>query len=83
MRGAGPPRATYRDVFAVREFRVLWTSVVLSTAGDRLALVALTLLVFGQTHSPLLAAVVYAAGYLPWVIGGLFLSEVADRRPRR
>ena len=83
MRGAVPPRATYRDVFAVREFRVLWTSVVLSTAGDRLALVALTLLVFGQTHSPLLAAVVYAAGYLPWVIGGLFLSEVADRRPRR
>jgi len=78
-----PPRATFRDVLAVREFRVLWTSVVLSTAGDRLALVALTLLVFGRTHSPLLAALVYAAGYLPWVIGGLFLADVADRRPRR
>src|SRR4029077_16648931 len=26
---------------------------------------------------------VYAAGYLPWVIGGLFLAGVADRRPRR
>ena len=25
----------------------------------------------------------YAAGYLPWVIGGLFLADVADRRPRR
>jgi MFS family permease len=82
-RGAVPPRATFLDVFAVREFRVLWTSVVLSTAGDRLALVALTLLVFGQTRSPLLAALVYAAGYLPWVIGGLFLADVADRRPRR
>jgi MFS family permease len=70
-------------VFAVREFRVLWTSVVLSTAGDRLALVAITLLVFGQTHSPLLTALVYASGYLPWVIGGLFLADVADRRPRR
>ena len=78
-----PPRATFRDVFAVREFRFLWSSVVLSTVGDRLALVALTLLVYDQTGSPLLAALVYAAGYLPWVIGGLFLAGVADRRPRR
>jgi MFS family permease len=81
--GAVPPRATFRDVFAVREFRALWLSMVLSVAGDRLALVALTLLVYGRTRSPLLAAVVYAAGYLPWVIGGLFLADVADRRPRR
>jgi MFS family permease len=78
-----PPRATFRDVFAVREFRALWLSMVLSVVGDRLALVALTLLVYGRTRSPLLAAIVYAAGYLPWVIGGLFLAGVADRRPRR
>jgi MFS family permease len=83
VRGAVPPRATFREVFAVREFRVLWSSVVLSNAGDRLALVALTLLVYDRTRSPLLAALVYAAGYLPWVIGGLFLADVADRRPRR
>ncbi len=83
MTGAVPPRATFRDVFAVREFRALWLSMVLSVAGDRLALVALTLLVYGRTRSPLLAAAVYAAGYLPWVIGGLFLADVADRRPRR
>jgi MFS family permease len=78
-----PPRATFRDVFAVREFRALWFSEVLSVAGDRLALVALTLLVFQHTGSSLLAAITYAAGYLPWVIGGLFLADVADRRPRR
>ncbi|HJY99644.1 MAG TPA: MFS transporter, partial [Streptosporangiaceae bacterium] len=83
MKGAVPPRATFREVFAVREFRVLWSSVLLSTAGDRLALVALTLLVYDRTHSPLLAAAVFAVGYLPWVIGGLFLAELADRRPRR
>src|SRR5260370_19169738 len=77
------PRATFRDVFAVREFRALWCSEVLSVTGDRLALVALTLLVFERTKSPLLTALVYAAGYLPWVIGGLFLADVADRRPRR
>jgi len=78
-----PPRATFRDVFAVREFRALWFSEILSVAGDRLALVALTLLVYDRTGSPLLAAVAYAAGYLPWVIGGLFLTDLADRRPRR
>jgi MFS family permease len=78
-----PPRATFRDVFAVREFRALWLSEILSVTGDRLALVALTLLVFHHTRSPLLTAIVYAAGYLPWVIGGLFLAGVADRRPRR
>jgi predicted MFS family arabinose efflux permease len=78
-----PPRATYREVFAVREFRALWSSVILSTAGDRLALVALTLLVFDRTGSPLLTAAVYAVGYVPWVVGGLFLAELADRYPRR
>jgi MFS family permease len=76
-------RATFRDVFAVREFRALWLSLILSSAGDRLALVALAVLVYDRTRSPLLAAVTYAAGYLPWVIGGLFLADLADRRPRR
>jgi MFS family permease len=83
VKTARSPRATFRDVFAVREFRALWLSVILSAAGDRLALVALAVLVYDRTRSPLLAAVAYAAGYLPWVIGGLFLADVADRRPRR
>jgi hypothetical protein len=76
-------RATFRDVFAVREFRALWASQILSVGGDRLALVALTLLVYDRTHSPLLAAIAYAAGNVPYVIGALFLSGMADRLPRR
>jgi MFS family permease len=83
VRGAVPPRATFREVFAVREFRAVWFSQVLSVAGDRLALVALTLLVYDRTRSPLLAGLAYASGYLPWVVGGLFFSELADRYPRR
>jgi MFS family permease len=76
-------RATFADVFAVREFRALWTSNVLSIIGDRLALVALTILVYERTRSPLMAAVAYAAGYVPWVIGGLTFARVADHKPRR
>jgi MFS family permease len=76
-------RATFHDVFAIGEFRALWASYVLSAAGDRLALVALTLLVYERTRSPLLAAVAFAAGYVPYLIGALFLSGIADRLPRR
>jgi MFS family permease len=76
-------RATFRDVFAVREFRALWLSQILSAGGDRLALVALTLLIYDRTRSPLLAAIAYAAGTLPYLIGALFLSGMADRFPRR
>lgn len=76
-------RATFRDVFAVREFRALWASQILSIGGDRLALVALTLLVYERTRSPLLAAIAYAAGNVPYVFGALFLSGLADRLPRR
>lgn len=76
-------RATFRDVYAIGEFRALWASQVLSVAGDRLALVAVALLVYDRTRSPLLAAVAYAAGYVPYVIGALLLSGIADRMPRR
>src|SRR5215469_4466657 len=70
-------RATFHDVFALREFRALWTAYVLSALGDRLALVALTLLVYDKTRSPLLAAVAFAAGTLPYLVGALFLSGIA------
>ena len=76
-------RAAFRDVFAIGEFRALWASQTLSEVGDRLALVALTLLVYDRTHSPLLSAVAYSAGYVPWVIGGLALCGLGDRLPRR
>jgi len=76
-------RPSFRDVFAVPEFRALWASYVLSAAGDRLALVALTLLVYDRSKSPLLAAITFAAGFVPYLFGGMFLSGLADRLPRR
>ena len=76
------PRATFRDVFAVREFRPLFGTFLLSTAGDELARVALTVLVYQRTASPLLSALTFAIGHLPWLLGGPLLSAFADRLPR-
>jgi len=56
---------------------------VLSVAGDQLARVALTLLVYDRTHSSLLAAITFAASVVPAFIGGITLSGLADRLPRR
>jgi predicted MFS family arabinose efflux permease len=77
------PRPSYRSVFAVAEFRALWFSYILSAGGDRLALVAMTLLVYARTKSPFLAAITFASGFVPYLVGGLFLSGLADRLPRR
>ena len=76
-------RPSFREVFAHPEFRALWVSYVLSMTGDRLALVALTLLVYSRSKSPLLAAITFAAGFVPYLFGGMFLSGLADRLPRR
>ncbi len=79
----GAAQATFGEVFAVGEFRALWLAQVLSVAGDQLARVALTLLVFDRTGSPLLAAVTFAASVVPTFVGGITLSGLADRWPRR
>ena len=76
-------RATFRDVFAIREFRWLWLAYLLSIAGDQLALVALTVLVYDHTRSPLATAAAYTVGFLPWLIGGPTLAALADRISRR
>ena len=56
---------------------------MLSVGGDQLARVALTLLVYDRTHSSLLAAITFAASVVPAFIGGITLSGLADRFPRR
>jgi MFS family permease len=76
-------KTTFRDVFAVAEFRALWLAQLLSVVGDQFARVALTVLVFNRTQSALLAAVTFVASVVPAFIGGITLSWLADRHPRR
>jgi MFS family permease len=80
---ADPGKPTFRQIFANPEFRAVWLAQLLSVAGDQLARVAITVLVYDRTRSPFWTALTYAVTLLPWVVGGLALSGLADRLPRR
>lgn len=73
----------FAQVVANREFRGLWLAEALSIAGDQLAKVALAIMVYNRTQSALWSALVYAMTFLPALFGGLGLSQLADRYPRR
>lgn len=73
----------YADVFAVREFRVLFGGNVAVVLSDALRTLALSVLVYSSTHSAFLAAFAYAAGFLPQVVGGALFLSLADRLPPR
>jgi predicted MFS family arabinose efflux permease len=76
-------QATYREVFAEPRFRLLFLTRSLAIGADTLRTVALSVLIFAATGSPLLAAMTYGAAFLPQAIGGTLLGALADRaRPR-
>lgn len=75
--------ATYRDVFAVTEFRVLFGSFGVFLIGETVKMLALSVLVYERTGSGLLAALAYVTGFLPHAFGGVFLLALADRWPPR
>ncbi|MZG01645.1 MFS transporter [Streptomyces sp. SID5614] len=82
----GPPPATprgYRAVFAVAEFRAVFAAHLLSLLGVVVSELALTVLVYDLTGSPLLSALTFALGLLPYIVGGTLLAGVADRYPAR
>ncbi|MEU6132115.1 MFS transporter [Saccharopolyspora sp. NPDC047091] len=72
-------KSTYGQVFAVAQFRALFAARLLGVLADTVRSVALAVLVFGRTGSPLLTAVAFTIGFLPQAAGGLFLAAMADR----
>jgi hypothetical protein len=76
-------RASYGDVLAVGEFRVIFAADVVSMLGTIVAAVALTVLIYDQTRSAAAAASVMALSFLPYLVGGALLSAAADRLPAR
>jgi MFS family permease len=76
-------RVTFADVLRIREFRVLWLADAQSAIGDQIARIALSVLVFQRTDSALLTALAYSLTFVPAMLGGVLLSGLADRLPRR
>jgi predicted MFS family arabinose efflux permease len=77
------PKATYTMVLAEPAFRAMFGTRTLGIAAETLRILALSLLVYEQSGSPLLGALAFGAGFVPQAIGGLFLGAVADRIPAR
>ncbi|OZV79745.1 MFS transporter [Micromonospora echinospora] len=75
--------ATFRDVFAVAEFRVIFASYGVFLIGETVKMLALSVLVYERTGSGLIAALAYVTGFLPHAFGGVFLLALADRWPPR
>ncbi|MGH3001978.1 MAG: MFS transporter [Gaiellaceae bacterium] len=76
-------RTRYRDALVHAQFRALFVSQLATVAGTSVAAVALTVLVYERTASPLLSSLTFALGFVPYLLGGGVLSAVVDRVPPR
>ena len=74
---------TVRALVGNREFRGMWIGSTVSTVGDQLAAVALSLLVFERTQSAAWTALTWSLTLFPPLISGPLLGWLADRFPRR
>ncbi|MFE9478630.1 MFS transporter [Streptomyces spororaveus] len=81
--GRSAPPPGYRSVFRVREFRTVFAAHLLSVFGVVVAEISLSVLVYRATGSPLMSALTFALGFLPYVLGGTLLAGIADRHPAR
>ncbi|WP_405438409.1 MFS transporter [Streptomyces avidinii] len=81
--GRSTPPPGYRSVFRVREFRPVFAAHLLSVFGVVVAEISLSVLVYRATGSPLMSALAFALGFLPYVLGGTLLAGIADRHPAR
>ena len=73
----------YRSVLRVRGMRSVFLAHAVSMAGTVAAQVALSILIFQRTGSPLLSALVLVCSFLPYALGGIALSSISDRFPAR
>ncbi|SEC46848.1 Predicted arabinose efflux permease, MFS family [Streptomyces sp. TLI_105] len=73
----------YLAVFAVPEFRFVFVAHLFSLLGVVVSELALTVLVYDLTRSPLLSSLTFALGFLPYLLGGTLLAGLTDRLPPR
>ncbi|WP_260618353.1 MFS transporter [Streptomyces sp. WAC07149] len=77
------PAQGYRPLFRLPEFRAVFAAHLLSLLGVVVAEISLTVLVYRATGSPLMSALTFTLGFLPYALGGTLLAPLADRYPAR
>ena len=75
--------ATYREVFAGREIRVLVGTFLLRALSTTTEILGLSVLVLATTGSVFWSAVAYGIGFAPQLVGGSLFTSLADRLPAR
>jgi MFS family permease len=75
--------ATFRSVLAEPRFRALFVARTLSLTAGSLRSLALSILVFELTGSPVLSALAFGIGFLPQALGVTLLGALADLAPPR
>lgn len=75
---------TVHPVPAVRRgFRTLWSASAVSALGDGMRTVAFPLMAASLSRNPSAVATVFAAGFAPWPLFGLYAGVIVDRSDRR
>jgi hypothetical protein len=78
-----PARAGYRDVLSSPEFRAVLVAQLMEVGAVSVVGLALTILVYRDTASPLLSSLTFAVTFIPYALGGGLMSGIVDRvRPR-
>ena len=82
-RSAPLGQATFGDALRTRTFALLYFAELQSIVGDQFARIALAVLVYRRTGSAAATGLIFAATYLPAIVGSAALGHLADRLPRR
>jgi MFS family permease len=76
-------RPTYAALLRSRGVTPLFGLSLATVLGTSLQILALSVLVYQRTGSPLWSSSAFAAGFLPQLLGGTLLTALADRWPAR
>lgn len=77
---------THRNPFAVlrfRDFRLLWTNLLISQIGSQMQVVAVVWHVYLLTKSPLSLGIIGLVRFIPLIFLSLFSGMIADRFDRK
>ncbi len=72
-----------RSLWRNRDFLLLWSGQAVSSVGSQVSLLAFPWLILSVTHSPLLAGLIAAIRFLPYLLFGLVAGALVDRWNRK